>query len=184
MNFLETDLPGVILVEPDVHADDRGFFLETYQSGRYSAGGVTADFVQDNHSYSPRGTLRGLHAQLENPQAKLLRVTEGEAFDVAVDIRVGSPTFGKFFATRLSSENFCQLFIPEGFAHGFCVTSAVCQLEYKCSNFYDPRSEIVVAWNDPDIGIPWPVRTPRLSERDAAGTSLRDLGERLPRYDR
>ena len=184
MNFLETHLPGVILVEPDVHVDDRGFFLETYQSKRYSGGGITADFVQDNHSNSPRDTLRGLHAQLENPQAKLIRVIEGEALDVAVDIRVGSPTFGKYFATRLSSENFCQLFIPEGFAHGFCVTSAVCQLVYKCSNFYDPGSEIVVAWNDPDIAIPWPVDNPRLSERDAAGKPLRDLGERLPRYGR
>ena len=184
MNFLKTDLPGVILVEPDVHVDDRGFFVETYQSERYHAGGIAVNFVQDNHSCSPKGTLRGLHAQLENPQAKLIRVVEGEAFDVAVDIRVGSPTFGKFFATRLSSESFRQLFVPEGFAHGFCVTSATCQLEYKCSNFYDPGSEVVVAWNDPDIGIPWPVSNPQLSERDAGGTRLRDFGDRLPQYGR
>ena len=183
MKFQQTDLPGVILVEPDVHEDERGFFLETYQAERYKAGGVTADFVQDNHSLSPRGTIRGLHAQLENRQAKLLRVVEGEALDVAVDIRLGSPTFGRFFATPLSSQNFHQLYIPEGFAHGFCVTSDVCQLEYKCSNFYDPASEIVVAWNDPEIGIPWPVTEPRLSQRDAAGSSLEELRDRLPRYE-
>lgn len=172
----------MILAEPHVYRDDRGFFLETYQVERYRAGGISAHFVQDNHSRSAKGTLRGLHAQLERPQAKLIRVIEGEAYDVAVDIRRGSPTFGRFVASLLSSENFRQIFIPEGFAHGFCVTSALCQLEYKCSDVYDPKDELVIAWNDPEIGIPWPVQSPRLSERDAAAPTLREIGDRLPTY--
>ena len=181
MKFIPTNLPGVLLIEPDVHRDDRGFFLETYQQQRYADGGGVAHFVQDNHSRSGRGTLRGLHAQLERPQAKLVRVIEGEVFDVAVDIRRGSPHFGRFTSALLSSDNFLQLYIPSGFAHGFCVTSEFAQFEYKCSDFYDPSDEISIAWNDPEIGIPWPLRDPVLSGKDTAAPLLTEL-KGLPSY--
>jgi dTDP-4-dehydrorhamnose 3,5-epimerase len=183
VKFHETDLPGVVLIEPDVHRDDRGFFLETYSEERYREGGIEGRFVQDNHSRSVKSTLRGLHAQVERPQAKLVRVIEGEVYDVAVDIRRGSPHFGQYFGARLSSENFLQLYIPAGFAHGFCVTSPVCQLEYKCSDYYVREAEIAIAWNDPEIGIAWPVSRPLLSDRDRDAPTLAGLGERLPRYE-
>lgn len=182
MKFNPTDLPGVIVIAPDVHRDDRGFFLESYQQQRYEAGGVDARFVQDNHSRSGRGTLRGLHAQLKRPQGKLVRVIEGEVFDVAVDIRVGSPHFGRFAGALLSSENFRQLYVPPGFAHGFCVTSEFAQFEYKCTDFYDPSDEIAIAWDDPDIGIPWPVSDPVLSGKDSAAPRLAEL-KTLPRFE-
>jgi dTDP-4-dehydrorhamnose 3,5-epimerase len=182
MKFTELELPGVILVEPDVHSDDRGFFLETYQTQKYADGGVTGAFVQDNHSRSMRGTLRGLHAQIDHPQGKLVRVVEGEVYDVAVDIRVGSPHFGKHVGVSLSASNFRQLWVPPGFAHGFCVTSDVAEFEYKCTDFYFPESEIVVAWNDPEIGIDWPVEEPLLSGRDGDAKLLSESVERLPRY--
>ena len=182
MKFTKTELPGVILVEPDVHRDGRGFLLESYHSEKYAEGGVRERFVQDNHSLSERGTLRGLHAQLAWPQGKLVRVIEGEVLDVALDIRRGSPSFAKHTVATLSAESFRQLYIPPGFAHAFLVTSETAQVEYKCTDHYDPSSEISIAWNDPDLAIPWPISDPILSSKDAAAPQLRDLVERLPVY--
>lgn len=182
MKFCPTSLPGVIAVEPDVHHDERGFFFETYHSKRYAAGGIDATFVQDNHSRSGKGMLRGLHMQLAHPQGKLLRVVEGEIFDVAVDVRRGSPHFGEHVGIMLTAESFRQLYIPPGFAHGFLVTSESAQLEYKCSDFYRPDDELTIAWNDPQLAIPWPIENPTLSPKDAAGSSLKDVIERLPTY--
>jgi dTDP-4-dehydrorhamnose 3,5-epimerase len=177
-----TALVGVLLIEPDVHRDARGFFLETYHTGKYGAHGIAATFVQDNHSRSSGGTIRGLHLQLRRPQAKLIRVIEGEIFDVAVDVRRGSPTFGKWVGSVLSAGNFLECFVPAGFAHGFAVTSASAQVEYKCSEFYDAADEIAIAWNDPAIAIGWPIAHPRVSERDANGASLLSVIDRLPPY--
>jgi dTDP-4-dehydrorhamnose 3,5-epimerase len=185
VNFIPTDLPEVIIVEPHVFRDERGFFLETYHQERYSEAKIDAVFVQDNHSRSVRGTLRGLHAQLRRPQGKLIRAIEGEIYDVAVDIRRGSPHFGEWVGVWLSSENFRQLYIPPGFGHGFCVASELAQVEYKCSDFYDPASEISVLWNDPEIGIQWPadlVTAPILSKKDFAGKPLRELMDVLPHF--
>jgi len=182
MEFKATGLPGVILIEPRVFRDPRGFFLETYHAEKYRAGGITARFVQDNHSRSVRGTLRGLHAQLRHPQGKLVRAIEGTIWDVAVDIRRGSPHFGRWTAAELSADNFRQLYVPPGFAHGFCVLSETAQMEYKCSDFYDPESEISVRWNDPALGIPWPVSEPLLSAKDQAALPLAEYGERLPAF--
>jgi dTDP-4-dehydrorhamnose 3,5-epimerase len=182
MKFTPLEIADVILVEPTVHRDDRGFFLESYQREKYTAGGVAGEFVQDNHSRSAYGTLRGLHAQIERPQGKLVRVVAGEVYDVAVDIRRGSPTFGGYVGVRLSAEDFRQLWIPPGFAHGFCVVSETAEFEYKCTDFYHPASEIVIAWNDPAIGIDWPVAEPLLSDRDAAAPPLSDAGDRLPTF--
>ena len=181
--FEALGIPGPLLIEPDVHRDPRGFFLESHHARKYAEGGVDATFVQDNHSRSAGGTLRGLHAQLDPPQGKLLRVTAGEIFDVAVDVRVGSPSFGRFVSVRLSADDFRQLWVPPGFAHGFCVTSESADVQYKCTSFYAPDGEIAVAWNDPEIGIPWPLREPLLSERDQAAPRLCEVRERLPRYD-
>lgn len=153
MRFISASIPGVIVIEPDVHVDVRGFFLETYHADKYRVGGIADVFVQDNHSRSTRGTIRGLHLQLQRPQGKLIRVIEGEIFDVAVDVRRGSPTFGKWVGVTLSAENFKQAYIPKGFAHGFAVTSGVAQVEYKCTDVYDASSEIGIAWDDPDVGI-------------------------------
>ena len=175
MRFTRLELPEVILVEPDVHRDPRGFFLETYHLDKYRAGGVPGPFVQDNHSRSVQGTLRGLHAQRRRPQGKLVRAVEGEMFDVAVDIRRDSATFGRWVAVRLSGENFHQLYVPPGFAHGFCVLSRVVHVEYKCTELYDPADEIGVAWNDPDVAIGWPVRDPIVSEKDRRLPRLRQL---------
>ncbi|MFT5695796.1 MAG: dTDP-4-dehydrorhamnose 3,5-epimerase [Myxococcota bacterium] len=175
MNFIKTALPGVILVEPTVHRDDRGFFLETYHAERYREGGIAVDFVQDNHSRSGLGTLRGLHAQTNKPQDKLVRVLAGEIYDVAVDVRRGSPHFGKYFGALLSADNFRQLFIPKGFVHGFVVTSEIAEVEYKCSDIYDAGGELSVAWNDEEISIPWPVSTPQLSAKDADAPRLADI---------
>jgi dTDP-4-dehydrorhamnose 3,5-epimerase len=185
MKFLPTELPGVILIEPQVWRDERGFFLETYQREKYAAGGIDADFVQDNHSRSVRGTLRGLHAQLARPQGKLIRVIEGEIFDVAVDVRRGSPHFGKWMGAWLTAENFQQIYVPPGFVHGFCVTSDIAQVEYKCTDIYDPTSEITVLWNDPALGIQWPdlPMAPLLSKKDQQGKSLAEMAELLPLYD-
>lgn len=183
MKFTPLAIPEVIRVEPDVHRDERGFFLESYQREKYAAGGIDVAFVQDNHSKSARGTLRGLHAQLEHAQGKLVRVVEGEVFDVAVDIRRGSPTFGRWVGERLSADNFAQLWVPPGFAHGFCVTSETAEFEYKCTDFYHPECEIVVAWNDPEIGIDWPIAEPLLSQRDGAAQPLAAHGDVLPRFE-
>jgi len=173
-------LPGVLVIEPDVYVDGRGFFLETYHAARYREHGIDAVFVQDNHSRSVERTLRGLHLQLRHPQAKLIRVIEGEIFDVAVDVRRGSPTFGRWVGVGLSASNFKQCFVPVGFAHGFCVVSAVAQVEYKCTDVYDPASEIGIAWDDPAIGIDWPVRDPLLSPRDSRHPLLSEVEARLP----
>ena len=179
MKFIPTELQGVILIEPDVFKDARGFFLETYHQRKYAEGGIPGPFVQDNHSFSGHGTLRGLHAQRRHPQGKLVRAVEGEMFDVAVDIRRGSATFGRWLGFVLSGENFRQLWIPPGFAHGFCVLSEKVHVEYKCTGFYDPSDELTVAWNDPAIGIRWPIETPTLSARDLSAPRLAELLERL-----
>jgi dTDP-4-dehydrorhamnose 3,5-epimerase len=183
MKFTRTAIPEVVLIEPDVHQDARGFFLESYHQDKYAQGGIPGPFVQDNHSHSLRGTLRGLHAQVSRPQGKLVRAVLGEMFDVAVDVRRGSPTFGKWVGMVLSAENFRQLYIPAGFVHGFCVLSDRVEVEYKCTDFYAPGDEMTVAWNDPDVGIEWPVKDPILSPKDAAAKRLVELQHRLPVYD-
>jgi dTDP-4-dehydrorhamnose 3,5-epimerase len=175
MRFVRTELPDVILVEPDVHRDHRGFFLETYHARKYAEGGIAGPFVQDNHSRSVKGTLRGLHAQRRYPQGKLVRAVDGEMFDVAVDIRRGSATFGRWVGARLSGENFRQLYIPPGFAHGFCVLSDTVHVEYKCTEFYHPEDEIGISWNDPEVGIDWPLSEPIVSPKDRSLPPLRDI---------
>lgn len=180
MKVVATTLPGVLLIEPEVFHDARGFFLEAYRADRYRAAGITDIFVQTNQSRSRKGTLRGLHWQDEpHPQAKLIRVVYGEVFDVAVDVRAGSPTFGQWVGVKVSALNFRQLYIPAGFAHGFCVMSEVAELEYQCSDFYDPTSERGVMWNDPDLAINWPVTNPVISDRDRQHPRLRDLANRV-----
>jgi dTDP-4-dehydrorhamnose 3,5-epimerase len=169
-------LPDVLLIEPVVHRDPRGLFVETFQSARYRALGIDVDFVQDNQSRSRRGTLRGLHWQAgEHAQAKLVRVVAGEIFDVAVDVRPGSPTFGRWAGARLSAESFRQMYLPAGFAHGFCVLSEEADVEYKCSALYNPAAERGLAWNDPEIGIVWPIDAPVLSARDERHPTLAAL---------
>jgi dTDP-4-dehydrorhamnose 3,5-epimerase len=182
VQFRATELPDVLVIEPDVHQDERGFFLETYHAEKYLAAGIVGPFVQDNHSRSVAGTLRGLHLQSRRPQGKLIRAVEGEIFDVAVDVRVGSPTFGRWVGVTLSAENFIQCYVPEGFAHGFCVMSKRAQIEYKCTDLYDPDGEIGVAWNDPAIAITWPLREPILSHRDRHHPPLAQLMDVLPRW--
>lgn len=183
MRFEPTALPGVVLVEPDVFRDERGFFVETFSRPRWAAeGGLDLEFVQDNRSRSRRGTLRGLHAQIESPQGKLVRCPRGTLFDVAVDARPGSPTFARWVGVELSEENFRQLWIPAGFLHGFCALSEIAELEYKCTAPYDPAAEVTVAWNDPEIGIAWPVAAPLLSPRDARAPRLAELAGRLTRF--
>ena len=183
MNVLETNLPGVLVFEPKVFGDERGFFMETWRADRYEEAGVPARFVQDNLSFSQRGVLRGLHFQNPDQQGKLVYVLQGEAYDVAVDIRVGSPTFGEWTAITLSSENKRQLYVPEGFAHGFLVTSSTALFAYKCTARYNAQAEASVLWNDPQIGIEWPVERPVLSEKDRAAPPLAQMPtERLPRY--
>jgi dTDP-4-dehydrorhamnose 3,5-epimerase len=173
-------LPEVLVVTPDVYRDSRGYFLETYHAGKYREAGIAAPFVQDNLSRSVRGTLRGLHAQRRRSQGKLVRVVEGEIFDVAVDIRRGSPAFRRWVAVHLSSENFRQCYVPPGFAHGFCVLSDVAVVEYKCTELYDPADELGVIWNDPDLSIQWPIDEPTLSIKDSSAPRLRDVLELLP----
>lgn len=182
LRFAPTAIPGVVVVEPHVHRDGRGFLLESYQAEKYRAGGIDAVFVQDNHSHSTRGTLRGLHAQNPHAQGKLLRVIAGEVFDVAVDARRGSPAYGRCVSIVLSAENFKQIYVPPGLLHGFLVTSDEAQVEYKCTGFYRPDAEFSVAWNDPDLAIPWPVDTPILSAKDAAAPRLAEVQDRLFDY--
>ncbi len=179
MKVFPTELPEVLRVEPQVFRDERGFFLETFRAERYGEHGIATPFVQDNHSRSAQGTLRGLHAQ--TGMAKLVRAVRGSVLDVAVDIRVGSPRFGRHVAVTLSEHNFQQLFLPAGFAHGFLVTSDVAEVEYKCSVAYAPEDEIGIAWNDPEIGIAWPIETPTLSERDRGALPLAAMRDRCPR---
>ena len=169
-----------MVIEPDVRRDDRGYFLETYHAGKYTAAGISGPFVQDNHSRSVRDTVRGLHLQVGRPQAKLIRVIEGEIYDVAVDVRRGSPTFGKWVAVNLSADNFRLCYIPAGFAHGFGVLTPTAQVEYKCSELYDPASEIGISWSDPQLAIPWPIERPILSDRDHRNARLEALHDRLP----
>lgn len=183
MKVRKTELPGVLLVEPDRFGDDRGFFQETWHARRYRDAGISGAFVQDNMSMSSRGVLRGLHFQQPNAQGKLVFVLEGEVFDVAVDVRVGSPHFGRWTGAMLSAENGRQLFIPAGFAHGFCVTGKTALFAYKCTEFYDHESERTIRWDDPQIGIEWPISAPLVSDKDAAAPSLTDIArECLPRY--
>lgn len=182
LDVVDTALAGVKIVRPVVHRDPRGFFLETYHLERYAAGGIGDVFVQDNHSKSVRGTVRGLHLQRTRLQAKLVRVIHGEVFDVAVDVRVGSPRFGQWTGVRLSSENAWQMYVPAGFAHGFAVLSEVAEVEYKCSAFYDAADEIAVKFDDPAIGVEWPVAEPILSRRDQEARPLAALIDRLPAF--
>ncbi len=184
MKVLETSLKGVLIVEPDVFKDERGFFMETYQQKRYTAEGIDVLFVQDNMSFSKRGTLRGMHYQFPHLQDKLVQVVDGEIFDVAVDIRYGSPTFGQWTGVYLSGENRRQLFIPRGFAHGFCVTAPLAYVIYKCSDFYMPEYDAGIVWNDPGIGIDWPVSRPLVSKKDQGHPRLSDIpADSLPPYD-
>ncbi len=167
--FIELDVEGMFLIEPTKFGDDRGYFMETYHAGEFKAAGIDVDFVQDNQSKSKKGVLRGLHFQTANPQGKLVRVISGEVFDVGVDLREGSPTFGKWAGARLSAENGLQLYIPEGFAHGFLVLSDSAEFVYKCTRLYDPTGEGGIIWNDTDIGIEWPIEEGMeiiLSEKD------------------
>jgi dTDP-4-dehydrorhamnose 3,5-epimerase len=181
VRIVPTELPEVLVVEPDVHRDPRGFFVETYRRDAYEAAGIVDLFVQDNHTRSVAGTIRGLHLQVGHAQAKLVRVVAGDIYDVAVDVRHGSPTFGRWAAVRLSAANFRQCYIPVGFAHGFCVLSEVAEVEYKCSETYHPHEEIGIAWNDPVLAITWPVNEPILSDRDRRNPTLAQLGGELRR---
>ncbi len=183
MNVIETELPGVLLIEPRVFGDARGFFIETWNQSRYADAGLPDRFVQDNLSLSRKGVLRGLHYQHPSPQGKLVSVVLGEVFDVAVDVREGSPTQGKWTSAVLSSENHRQLFIPEGYAHGFLVLSETALFAYKCTDLYQPHCEGSIAWNDPDLGIDWPVSDPIVSAKDQQAPRLREIPrDRLPLY--
>jgi dTDP-4-dehydrorhamnose 3,5-epimerase len=183
MKRIETSLPGVCLIEPSVFEDERGFFFQSYHEIEFSELGIRDRFVQDNHARSVRHTLRGLHYQVKDPQAKLCRVVQGEVLDVVVDIRRGSPHFGKWESSRLSAENKRQMYVPPGFAHGYLVLSETAEFLYKCSDFYRPECERGVAWNDQDIGISWGIQTPILSAKDRKNPALAliDLGE-MPAY--
>lgn len=181
LNISETSLPGVLLIEPKVFGDDRGFFMETYRADILRDAGITDVFVQDNHSRSSRGVLRGLHYQEPNAQGKLVRCTRGAIFDVAVDIRSGSPSFGRWFGLELSDANKLMLWIPPGFAHGFCALEDDSDLVYKCTKLYDKPSDRSILWNDPAIGIEWPIAEPVLSAKDANAPRLNDAAA-LPAY--
>ncbi|TBW02243.1 dTDP-4-dehydrorhamnose 3,5-epimerase [Azotobacter chroococcum] len=175
MKVIETALPGVLIIEPKVFGDHRGFFLETFQVERYREAGISLPFVQDNHSRSQRGVLRGLHFQRTRPQGKLVSVGRGAVYDVAVDINPQSPTCGRFVGVELNDENHRQLWIPPGYAHGFCVLSEVADFQYKCTELYFPADEGGLIWSDPDVNIPWPLESPQLSAKDQANPTLREL---------
>ena len=181
MKIGETGLPGVLVIEPRVFSDERGRFYELYQAQRYAEAGIAATFVQDNCSRSRRGTLRGLHFQEPRPQGKLVSVTRGVVFDVVVDVRRGSPTFGAWVGEELSDENGRQIWIPPGFAHGFCALSESADVFYKCTEVYVPAADRSILWNDPEIGIAWPIEAPVLSAKDAHASRLADAPV-LPRY--
>jgi len=183
MKVLETTIPGVLIVEPKVFGDARGFFMEIYQSDRYAGSGIKACFVQDNLSRSSVGVLRGLHFQNPNPQGKLVTVLRGAVLDVAVDVRVGSPTFGKHVAVELSAENRRQFWVPRGFAHGFLVLSEIADLFYKCDQHYAPADEHTLQWNDPALAIKWDCGQPTLSDRDKNARRLSQLNGVLPPYE-
>lgn len=181
--FTKTSLPEIILIGPQVFKDPRGFFLEVFHHIKYSDAGIEKPFVQDNHSHSTKNTLRGLHYQLHHPQAKLIYVIKGEIFDVAVDIRRGSPNFGKWVGFNLSSDNKRQLYIPEGFAHGFSVLSETADILYKCTDIYRPDDEFGILWSDTAINIDWQVKAPTLSDKDSKYSGLRDVPkDHLPVY--
>jgi dTDP-4-dehydrorhamnose 3,5-epimerase len=182
VKVLQTAIPGVLLLEPKVFGDARGFFLETFHAQRYADAGIPGPFVQDNYSRSSQGTLRGLHFQEPQAQGKLVQVVAGAVFDVAVDVRRGSPTFGKWVGVELSADNRRQLWVPPGFAHGFCVTSESADFQYKCTALYAPQNERAILWNDPELGIAWPLSgEPKLSAKDAAAPRLKDA-PLLPTY--
>lgn len=182
MNIVPTRLPGTLILEPRIFRDDRGYFLETWNRDRFVAAGLPSRFVQDNTSFSLRGVLRGIHFQNPTPQGKLVHVLDGEIFDVAADIRPDSPTFCKWEGVTLSVENGRQFYIPEGFAHGFLVMSVSALVTYKCTDFYAPAHELSIRWDDPDLGITWPVSAPTLSHKDATAPLLREIApDRLPR---
>ncbi len=175
MNVIATELPGLMIIEPNVFGDARGFFFESYQRDRYRDAGLECEFVQDNYSRSCRGTLRGLHYQITSPQGKLVQVTRGEVYDVAVDLRRSSPTFGRSVGVILNETNHRQLYVPPGFAHGFCVTSDIADFAYKCTQFYNPADERTLLWSDPALAISWPDLEPRiLSAKDERGVPLCD----------
>lgn len=183
MKVSRTTLPEVLLIAPHINHDDRGFLVEQYHARRYASAGIARQFVQDNVSFSRYGVLRGLHLQNPDAQAKLVAALAGEVFDVAVDVRPGSPSFGLWAAAVLSAANGLQLFIPEGFAHGFCVTSETALVFYKCSDFYSPSAALSIRWDDPDLGITWPVTQPMLSPADRDAPRLADIDRaRLPAY--
>ena len=176
MKVIETSICGCVIIEPTVFGDERGFFLETFHAARYAeSAGINLPFVQDNHSRSSKGVLRGLHFQKTKPQGKLVRVVRGEVYDVAVDIRANSKTFGKWEAVTLSEQNKLQFWVPPGFAHGFVVLSDIADFEYKCTDFYDSTDEGSILWSDPDLGIQWPVQNPIVSAKDAVAKQLADL---------
>lgn len=176
MKVINTKLKDCIIIEPEVFGDDRGFFMETYQKNRYKEDArIEFNFVQDNHSRSTYGVLRGLHFQRNNPQGKLVRVVRGEVFDVAVDIRKNSPTYGLWEGVYLSEENKRQFWVPPGFAHGFVVTSEIADFEYKCTDYYNPNDESCIIWNDNDLGVEWPIKNPLLSEKDKQGIKLSEI---------
>ncbi len=181
MKVAETDLPGVLLIEPAIHRDARGFLAELYHEPRYAAHGLTERFVQDNLSSSVRNTLRGLHYQRTQPQGKLITALSGTIFDVVVDIRRGSPTFGRWAGMELTADSGRQLYVPPGFAHGFCVTSETALVLYKCTEVYAPEDERGIIWNDPTLAIAWPVDQPVLSPKDRAFPRLAEIGDELPR---
>lgn len=183
MNIINTKLPGVLIIEPQVFGDQRGYFMEAWQQQRYRDAGIKEDFVQSNVSKSEQGVLRGLHFQNPNPQGKLVYVLEGEVFDVAVDIRRGSPTYGQHESVVLSADNHRQFYVPEGFAHGFCVLSESATFCYLCTNYYDAKADGSILWNDPALNIDWPISSPKLSEKDGKALKLNDFDQsKLPVY--
>ena len=177
----QTDLPGVIILEPDVYLDPRGLFYESFHTEKYRAFGIPGPFVQDNFSRSTGGTIRGLHLQIKRPQGKLIRVLRGTVRDVSVDVRPGSPMFGRWVSVDLSADSYQQVYVPAGFAHGFSVLSDDAEVEYKCTTHYNAADEIGIAWNDPDLNIDWGLEYPRLSERDEANGTLTSIVDRLPK---
>jgi len=183
MRALPTALPGVLVVEPEVYRDGRGLFLETYHADKYAAVGIALPFVQDNYSSSGARTLRGLHTQVgRHPQGKLVHALRGEIFDVAVDVRRGSPTFRRWVGVKLTGDDFRQLYVPPGFLHGFCVLGAAAEVAYKCTAPWDPSAEVSVRWDDPELAIDWPLADPVLSAKDAAAPRLAEVLDRLPTY--
>ena len=183
MEFTNTKIKEVKLIKPKIHGDSRGFFLETYQKNHFKDAGISCDFIQDNHSRSKKNTLRGLHYQLDKMQGKLVRVSNGCVYDVAVDMREGSPTFKEYVSFILSDENQFQLFIPPGFAHGFCVISEEADFEYKCTEFYNPNSEVGIMWDDPDLDIDWPINDPIVSDKDNENFLISEIPNKLiPKY--